>query len=94
MPKLKLLVAGIQRVLAFSTQQHPCLPITPLMLRQICDLWSLRAHKYSSIMLWAVCCTFFGFFRLGELTVPSVVSFNPAVHMNMSDVAVDNPSNP
>ena len=37
MPKLKLLVGGVQKVLAFST---PHLPITSLIHRQIRELWS------------------------------------------------------
>ena len=46
-------------------------------------------------MMWAaamVC--FFGFFRLGEITVPSVAAFDPTVHLAWGDVAVDNPTRP
>ena len=45
--------------------------------------------------MWAaatVC--FFGFFRSGEITVPSVAAFDTTVHLAWGDVAVDNPSKP
>lgn len=51
MPKLQMVLAGIQCVLAFSKQPRPRLPITPLILSQIRSLWSQQAHKYNIIML-------------------------------------------
>ena len=46
-------------------------------------------------MLWAACTTaFFGFFRLGEITVPSQSSFDPKIHMCLADVALDSRDNP
>ena len=46
-------------------------------------------------MLWAaamIC--FFGFFRSGEITVPSITSFNPSTHLAWGDVSVDNIDSP
>lgn len=46
-------------------------------------------------MLWAAFMLgFFGFFRAGEFTVPSVTSFDPETHLALSDVAEDNRVNP
>ena len=46
-------------------------------------------------MLWAAATTcFFGFFRSGELTVPSLTGFDPAIHLAWGDVAVDNQARP
>ena len=46
-------------------------------------------------MLWAtmtIC--FFGFFRSGEITVPSINFFNPSVHLAWGDVSLDNAMEP
>ena len=41
-------------------------------------------------MLWAaVTLTFFGFFRSGEITVPSASAFSPNRHLCWGDVSVD-----
>jgi hypothetical protein len=67
MPKLQMVLSGVQRVLSLS--RNPCirLPITPPLLRQLRTFWSQQACSYEHIMLWAVCCVcFIGFFRLGE----------------------------
>ena len=46
-------------------------------------------------MLWAAACTgFFGFLRAGEFTVPSAEAYDPASHLSLSDVALDNHTNP
>jgi len=46
-------------------------------------------------MLWAACCTaFFGFLRVGEMTVPNVEEYDNTVHLSVGDVALDSRSNP
>ena len=37
---------------------------------------------------------FFGFFRLGELTTPSDTVFDPATHLTLKDVTIDQRENP
>ena len=37
---------------------------------------------------------FFGFFRLGEITVPSETAYDPSSHMSIADIAVDSHKNP
>ena len=46
-------------------------------------------------MLWAACTlAFFGFFRSGEITVPSDQEFDPTVHLTTDDVLVDSHNSP
>ena len=46
-------------------------------------------------MLWAAACTgFFGFLRTGEFTVPSAKNYDNEVHLNLSDLTLDNRSSP
>ena len=96
LPRLKLVQAGIQRV---HGQRSPSpvrirLPITPSILRKIHSYWLPRASDPDIIMLWAAATLcFFGFFRSGELTIPTS-SFNKSVHLSWGDVAIDNPQSP
>ncbi len=46
-------------------------------------------------MLWAaVTSCFFGFFIAGELTVPTLSSYNATAHLSWGDVTIDDPTNP
>ena len=46
-------------------------------------------------MLWAACCTaYFGFLRVGEMTVPSLDAYDPSVHLSLGDVALDSRTAP
>ena len=94
MPKLALVQRGIQRLKPQSASK-PRLPITPAILRQLKALWTGQATDFNIIMLWAACCTaFFGFFRMGELTSPTVTSQGPVDCVSVGDVAVDDHNNP
>lgn len=92
LPRLRMVQAGIKRVHAHraSEDTRVRLPITPSILRQMQQSLSPRATDPSIVMLWAaaVLC-FFGFFRSGEITVPSINSFDQAKHLSWGDVAVD-----
>ena len=61
-------------------------------------LLSIHSHlpgSQDSAMIWAACCIgFFEFLRSGEFTVPSLLDYDPCVHLSLSDVAVDSHSNP
>ena len=95
MPKLKMVKAGIARAKAKTPKDHQRLPITPHILRQIRNLWYTQATDPDIIMLWAACTmAFFGFFRLGELITPSDTVFDPATHLTLKDVTIDQRENP
>ena len=47
------------------------------------------------VMLWAaVTLCFFGFLRSGEVTVPSDSSCDPATHLTVHDISVNDTTNP
>ena len=70
MPKLTLVERGIRRARASEESKRLRLPITPTILRQLKSLWAPTADEFDMVMMWAACCTaFFGFFRIGEITV-------------------------
>ena len=46
-------------------------------------------------MLWAArCLCYFTFLRAGEITIPCDKDYDPAVHLSMGDIAVDDVHNP
>ncbi len=58
-------------------------------------MWLEDAGSFDHKMLWAaatVC--FFGFFRAGELTVPTDSAYDPTAHLNFEDVAMDSLTQP
>lgn len=71
------------------------LPITPVIMRQLREVWEKENNHPDKIMLWAACCTcFFGFLRSGEVTVRSQKEYDPEAHLSDGDVSLDSQSNP
>ena len=97
LPRLRLLLAGVRRVRA-RTPARPLrvrLPISITILTAIKHLWERSAITHDTLMLWAAATMcFFGFFRSGEITTPSLTAFDPTVHLSWGDVAVDDPIRP
>jgi len=67
----------------------------------LCDLQRLKRYQSSNcldpdiIMLWAAAVTcFFGFFRAGEICIPTLNSFDKERHLAWGDVLLNNRSNP
>ena len=49
---------------------------------------SARPPSYETTLLWAACSMcFFGFFRLGEITVPTKAAFDPTRHLAWGDIS-------
>ncbi len=71
------------------------LPITPELLLKLRQVWERQACNIDHIMLWAAATLcFFGFLRAGEITVPSEKDYDPGVHLNAEDIAVDSVTKP
>ncbi len=94
--RLESVIRGIKMQQAKQGDQHPKrLPITIDMLSKLRGYFEARAEDRDSFMLWAaISCCFFGFMRAGELTLPSEAAFDPASHLSMSDVSIDDAASP
>ena len=93
--RLRLVQAGIQRTHAerVGGNERVRLPITPVILSRLKSCWDRGSAD--DTMLWAAASLcFHGFFRAGELTVPSVRGFDPKIHLAWGDIAVDDPASP
>ena len=96
MPILQQVLRGIRSSQAKrGMARRTRLPITPPLLIKLRSIWSMEASKQDNIMLWAASTLcFFGFFRAGEITVPSDQLYDPNSHLGYPDIAVDNLSRP
>ena len=95
--KLQYVLRGIKRSEASSRKEpRERLPITPRLLKQMKGAWQTMAEdQRDRKMLWAACCIcFFVFLRVGEMSVPSDNEYDPAVHLSVGDIPVDNPREP
>ena len=67
-------------------------PHTPDVLLELRKVWESDSRNPDNIILWAAACScFFGFFRAGEITVPSEGAYDAGTHLNSADVAIDDP---
>ena len=103
MPRLKLLQTGVARDRAnhrTGGTGRERLPITPQLLEGLLRVWSAPkgntpAEARDRAMLRAAATTcFFGFFRSGEITVPTQTAFDTRIHLAWGDVALDDAKPP
>ncbi len=94
--RLHYVLRGVKRAEGMAgVSKRERRPITPDLLRKIKGVWNPRAHEADVVMLWAACClAFFGFMRIGELTVPSDDGYDASGHLSWGDVLVDDPAHP
>ena len=89
LPRLQLVQTGIRRERALQASQQTAarLPITTDDLQSV---WLTGPVRHENAMMWAASSAcFFGFFRAGEITVPSAMEFDAAVHLAWGDVSVN-----
>lgn len=92
LPRLQLVQTGIRRERArHGPLLSPRLPITTDILRRLRAVWLPLTvpSRYNDVMMWgAASSCFFGFFRSGEITVPSAAAFNTAIHLAWGDTCL------
>ena len=87
MARLEQVLKGIKMVQSRGPKRPERLPITPRMLVKLKEAWASGASKFDAQMLWAAASLcFFGFMRSGELTIPSVSSYDESAHLSFNDV--------
>ena len=93
MPRLEYVLRGIKKNEAKQgSGSRERLPITPVILQRLKEVWSVSEAERDTKLIWAACCLcFFAFLRAGELTVPTGNTYDPSVHLSIGDIAVDDP---
>ena len=97
LPRLRLIQNGVARVQAQQSRPSSRVrrPVTLDILQRM-NAWqapTATTHDGAMIQAAMLLC-FFGFFRAGEITVPSVGGYDPAVHLSWGDVTTDHALNP
>ena len=94
--RLHYVLRGIKRAEGIAgVAKRERRPISPDLLRKIKSVWDPKAKEANVVMLWAACClAYFGFMRIGELTVSSDDAYDSASHLSWGDIAVDDPAYP
>jgi len=95
-PRLEQLLRGIKKSQASKRILLICLPITVEIMSHILSVVLTKPPTdHQNVMMWVASCTaFFGFFRVGEMTVTSQESFDQVVHLTVEDVTLDSRANP
>ena len=96
LPRLECVLLGIKRVeVRGGNATHTRLPFTIDILQCLYEVWLGQPVWVEGVMIWAAACIeFFGFLRAGEFTVPSAEAYDPDMHLNLSDIALDSHTSP
>ncbi|KAK3730981.1 hypothetical protein QZH41_020373, partial [Actinostola sp. cb2023] len=89
--RLQQVFRGIKRSQGSPTPQR--LPITDSLMQVIFKALDLKLFNHA--MFWAACTLeYFGFLRSAEFTVPNLSNFSTSIHLQVSDLAFDNLTEP
>ena len=91
MAKLEQVLRGVKRLRAEEgKQKRQRKPMTLAVVEVLRTSWSRTPGGRDSRMLWAATTLcFFGFFRSGEVTIPSMGGFDKGAHLCWEDIATD-----
>ena len=96
MAKLEQVLRGVKRLRAEEgKQKQQRKPMTLAVMGALRTSWSRTPVGRDSRMLWATATLcFFGFFRSGEVTIPSMGGFDKGAHLCWEDIATDSLTKP
>ena len=97
MPRLEYITKGIKRAESENPARKTLvrMPITPTILQRLKQEWEKSALTNDTVMIWAACTlAFFGFLRIGEMTIANNSAYDPSIHLSISDVTFDHASSP
>lgn len=90
-PHLEIVLKGTKKESAKCNPPQIRLTITLNIMQSIGRVLATVPEDHNNIMVWAACSlAFSGFLRFSEFTVPLQSEYDPAVHLSLSDVSVDN----
>ena len=93
MPRLEYVIKGCKRLAPGGSRRR--LPITPVVLEKLREVWDRSRTPRQAKMLWAASCLcFFGFLRSGEVVAPSSTRYDATVHLSFADIRVDDLTSP
>ena len=91
MAKLEQVLKGIKSVQCKNPSRKLRLPILPHHLAKMRRVWMKDSSSFDGTMLWAAASLcLFGFFRSGEMTIPTDLAFDEGAHLCFNDVSVNN----
>ena len=95
MPMPCLVQSGIQRAHASKQATKIRLPITPAILIRLKEHWTPKKSEPDIVILWAVAVLcYFGFFQVGDITIPTISGFKYSKHLAWGDVAINDVNSP
>ena len=93
--RLEQILSGIKKEQPSTRSVRIHLPITVDIMHSIYTILFKTSTQYQAIMLWAAyCITFFGFLRVGEMTVPSQNGYDSSVHLSLGDITLNSRQTP
>ena len=94
-PRVEIILQGIKKEQSERQPPRIRLPITIQIMYKLRQLPQQNPQNYDNLMMWAACCiAFFGFLRCSEFTTLGQQEYDPQVHLQYEDVAVDCRNNP
>ena len=89
-PRVEMILRGIKKEQCEGQSPRIQLPITIEIMYKLKQPLQGQPNDYHNLMIWEACCiAFFGFLRCSKFITPSQQDYDPQVHLQYKNVAVD-----